>query len=150
MQGQPPAQAVEVGPINLSEWAEEINNALANNKPCMLASADGKGHPDIAYKGSMMVFDDQHLAWWERSRAEQILQVEENPNVVMFYRNTDTRLQLRIYGAAEIHHDGPVREQVMGKTVQRELDQDPERKGFGVVVRVDRVRLGRNVVQERK
>jgi hypothetical protein len=43
-----------------------------------------------------------------------------------------------------------MRDKVMSRVVQRELDQDPERKGYAVVVQVNRVRVGRNTVQERK
>jgi Pyridoxamine 5'-phosphate oxidase len=149
-----PAQAPpEVTEIDLNKWSDAINNALAEGTPCLLATADASGYPDIAFKGSMMVFDKDHVAWWERSLAEQIEQVEKNPHVVVLYRNaTEARRipHMRIYGDATIHRSGDLREQVMAKTVQRELDQDPERKGFAVVVTVNRVRLGRNTVQERK
>lgn len=148
-QPQAPQAPPEIGPIDLTEWQEEFNVALLNGKPALLVSADKSGHPDIAHKGSLMIFDKEHVAWWERSRAEQLAQVEENPNVAVFYRNTDSRLQLRLYGVAEIHRQGTVREEIMGRTHQRELDQDPERTGFGVLARVDRVRLGRNTIQER-
>ena len=57
--------------IDLSQWGEAINNALEEGTPCLLASADDKGYPDIAFKGSMMVFDKDHLAWWERLLANR-------------------------------------------------------------------------------
>jgi hypothetical protein len=151
---QPPAApaAPEVTDIDLTKWADAINNALADATPCLLATADGSGHPDIAFKGSMMVFDKDHLAWWERSLAEQIEQVAENPHIVVLYRNTTEARRIphmRLYGDATLYRSGEMREKVMAKTVQRELDQDPERKGFAVVVQVNRVRLGRNTVQVR-
>jgi hypothetical protein len=145
------AQA-EVTDIDLTKWSEPIDNALTDGTPALLATADGSGHPDIAFKGSLMVFDKDHLAWWERSLAEQIGQVEQNPHVVVLYRNP-AKYQIphmRLYGDATIYRTGEMRDQVMGRVVQRELDQDPERKGYAVVVRVNRVRVGRNVVQERK
>jgi len=57
---------------------------------------------------------------------------------------------MRLYGDATIYRSGDMREQVMSRTIQRELDADPERKGFAVVVQVNRVRIGRNTVQQRK
>ncbi|MEA2640776.1 MAG: uncharacterized protein QOF51_2170 [Chloroflexota bacterium] len=148
---QPNAQQVgpAAGPINLEKFQESVNKALEESVPCMLITADASGHPDVALKGSMMVFDNDHMAWWERSRAEQAAQVAENPHVAIWYRNPETRVQLRFYGEAEIHENDDIRQQIMDKTVQRELDADPERKGFGVLVRIDRVRLSRNTVQER-
>jgi|SRR5438105_450045 len=135
--------------IDLSKFEEAINHALEEGTPCVLATADKEGHPDAAFKGSMMVFDGDHLAWWERSRAEQILQVEENPHIVVFYRSQKRGMLLRFYGDATIHKEGPVRDEVMEKTIPVELEKDPERKGFGVVVTVNRVRLSGNTVQTR-
>ena len=150
MQPQRPAAAPrEVTPIDLTEWAEQINTARLKNMSCLLATQNPDGYPDIAFKGSMMVFDKDHLAWWERTLGEQIAQVETNPRVVVNFRNDETRQQLRYYGTAEIHKDGAVREAIMGRTLQIELDADPDRKGYGVLVRVDRVRLGRAMIQTR-
>ena len=146
---QPASDAPALTGIDLSEWAEQINEARLKNMTCLLATQDPDGYPDIAFKGSMMVFDQDHLAWWERSLGEQIAQVEKNPRIVVNYRNNETRQQLRFYGTAAIHKDGAMREAIMGRTLQIELDADPERKGYGVLVRVDRVRLGRNAIQER-
>jgi predicted pyridoxine 5'-phosphate oxidase superfamily flavin-nucleotide-binding protein len=133
--------------IELSKFEEQVNKALADGNPCLLASADSSGQPDIAFKGSMMVFDDQHLAWWERSLAEQIEQVGQNQKIAVLYRGGG--MLLRFYGTAEIHKDGAVREQIMGKTVAAELDKDPDRKGYGVLVTVNRVRLAGKTLQER-
>ena len=135
--------------IDLTKFEENVNRALEEGKPCQLASADKDGHPDIAFKGSMMVFDQDHLAWWERSLAEQILQVQENPHIAVLYRNVDKGMLLRFYGDAVVHKDGAVRERIMAKTVQAELEKDPERKGFGVLVTVNRVRLSGKTLQER-
>jgi len=152
---QPPAPAPvappEVTDIDLTRWEEAINNGLADGTPCLLATADDRGYPDIAFKGSMMVFDKDHLAWWERSLAEQIAQVEQNPHIVVLYRNPAKHQipHMRLYGDATLYRSGEMREKVMSRTVQRELDSDPERKGFAVVVQVNRVRVGRNTVQER-
>ena len=152
MQPAAPSATPEVTDIDLTQWAEAINSGLEEGTPCVLATADDKGYPDIALKGSMMVFDKDHLAYWERSLAEQIPGVEQNPHVVVLYRNPAKHQipHMRLYGDAEIHKSDEVRDKIMSRVVQRELDQDPERKGYGVLVKVNRVRLGRNTVQERK
>src|SRR5712692_360214 len=109
----------EVKSIDLTEWAEGINSGLEEGTPLLIISADKTGHPDIAIKGSVMVFDKDHLAYWERSRAEQVEQIEENPNVVVFYRNPTRKVpHMRVYGEAEVHHDDAIREQIMARTIQ--------------------------------
>jgi general stress protein 26 len=135
--------------IELAKFEEAINHALEEGSPCVLVSADEEGYPDAAFKGSMMVFDNEHIAWWERSRAEQILQIEQNPHICVFYRNQKRGLLLRFYGDATVHKEGAIRDEVMEKTIPVELEKDPDRKGFGVVVQVNRVRLSGNTIQSR-
>src|SRR5581483_6236640 len=115
--------------IDLSKFEEAVNHALEDGNPCLLATADSSGQPDIAFKGSMMVFDKDHLAWWERSLAEQIEQVAQNPKIVVLYRSTSRGMLLRFYGQATIHREGAMREQIMGRTIPVELEKEPERKG---------------------
>src|SRR5439155_8637998 len=59
-------------PMALSEKIKNhINNAWVDGYPCMLATT-GKDGPNISPKGSMLVFDDQHLAYWERSKKKAL------------------------------------------------------------------------------
>lgn len=136
--------------INLLEWQEPLNKAFEEGKTCILASADQDGNPDIAFKGSMMIFDEEHLAWWERSLAEQIGQVEQNPNVVVLYYNRDLRLNLRFYGVATLIHEGPMRKAIREQVIDAEKARTPNEEGFAVSVRVDRVRAGGATVQQRE
>jgi general stress protein 26 len=121
------------------EMRNMIDPALANGCPCILATVSADGEPDIGYKGSMMVFDDQSLAYWERTRRQHLKNVKENPKVIVLFRDAKTRVGLRFHGKAEVHEDGALRDQVMGKTVKEELDKDPERKGAAVIIRLDKI-----------
>ena len=132
------------------QMREMIDNALANGSPCILATASAKGEPDIGYKGSMMVFDNESLAYWERTRRQHLKNVQENSKLVVLFRDPKTRVNFRFHGVATVHQDGPVREQVMSRTVKDELDKDPERKGAAIVIRVDKVtNLAGQVLQSR-
>jgi hypothetical protein len=136
--------------IDLTEMAEPVNSALADGTPCLVATAGGDGMPDIAYKGSTMVYDTEHLAFWERSIGQTLTNLTENPHACVLYRNPARGVAWRFYGAAELYREGETRDAVMARTVKAELDRDPERKGVAVVLRVDRVVVGRNVVQSRE
>jgi uncharacterized protein len=130
--------------IELSdEMAQAVNNALADGTPCLMGTASKSGMPNISFRGSVMVFDKEHLAYWERAKNIAIHNLEENPQIEILYRNRDKGLSWRFYGRAEILQAGPVREQIMQRTVQRELDSDLERAGFGVLITVDSVTDGR-------
>jgi general stress protein 26 len=132
------------------QMREMIDNALANGCPCVLATAAADGEPDIGYKGSMMVFDHESLAYWERTKRQHLKNVTQNPKVVVLFRDPKTRLNFRFHGLAAVHEQGPVREAVMARTVKDELDKDPERKGAAVVIRVDKVtNLAGQVLQSR-
>ena len=126
--------------INLTDQMREVvNSALAKGCACILATVSGSGEPNIGYKGSMMVFDNESLAYWERTRRQHRKNLSENQHVVVLYRDPATRLNWRFHGVATIHESGAVRDQVMAKVVKDELDKDPDRKGLAVVVRIDQV-----------
>ncbi len=116
-----------------------IDPALAKGTPCLVATASKDGTPNIGYKGSVMVFDDDSLAYWERTLQGTQHNLEENPHVMILFRDPATRAAWRFVGKATVHKEGALRDQVMGRTVQAELDRDPERKGYAVIVKVDKV-----------
>jgi hypothetical protein len=133
------------------DMMEQVNNALENRIPCLLTTASARGEPDVAIRGSMMIYDRDHLAYWERSRNESLANLEENPHVCVFFRNPETRAQWRFYGTARIFKQGEeMRDQIMSRVVERELNADPERLGYGVLITVNRVRQGNNVLMERE
>ena len=127
-----------------------VDNALANGSPCILATVSADGEPDIGYKGSMMVFDKESLAYWERTKRVHLKNVKENPRVIVLFRDAKTKAAWRFHGTATLHEDGPIREQVMARTVKDELDKDPERKGAAVVIRLDKItNMGGQVLSSR-
>jgi hypothetical protein len=125
-------------------------NALKDGAPVMIASASAAGMPDLAFKGSAMVWDDEHVAFWERARGQTMRNLEENGQVCVLYRNPATRTAWKFFGVAQVLQDGPLRSEIMGRTVQFELDRDPERKGAAVLIRIDRVIQAGQVVMERQ
>ena len=139
-----------VGPIALLEWTDLVYNSAFDGAPIVVASAETEGYPDMSFKGSMMVWDRDHLAWWEWAQGEQIAAIARSPRVCALYRHTGTRLWLRWYGEATVLSEGPLREAIMARTNERELANDPERQGVAVLMRVDRVRKGRQVIQLRE
>ena len=132
------------------EMSELFETALADGFSCLLGTASKDGQPQISPKGSVMVYDDETLAYWERTRRSGLENIKDNPNVVVYYSNQDKRVRWRFYGTATVHEVGPIREEVMGRTVQVELDRDPERLGVAVLIRIDQVgELSGNVLQRR-
>lgn len=129
---------------------EKIDNALADGFPCYVGTASGSGKPQISMRGSVLVYDDETLAFWERWRRSTFDNVRANPQAMIFYRNTEERLHWRFHGVATVHESGDVREEVMRRTVRPEMDRDPERQGAAILVKVDEItELSGNVLQAR-
>lgn len=127
-----------------------LNNALAEGFPCILGTASKDGVPQISMKGSVAVFDDGTLCYWERAKRSALENVGDNPNVVIFYRNPGRRINWRIQGTAAIHESGDIRDRVLSLTPQAELDRDPDLVGVAVLVNVNVItELSGNVLQER-
>src|SRR5436305_15007147 len=127
-------------PIQLTdEMKQALSTALPDRVPCVLATASADGQPDVGYKGSMMVFDEEHLAYWERTRGQHLANVQENPKVAVLYNNGPARLSWRFFGQATVHQSDEIWQQVMDRCIPVELSRDPERLGYAVLIRVDRV-----------
>jgi hypothetical protein len=104
------------------------------------------GYAQVTPRGSTMVYDDQHLALWERGRGSTNESLRDGSKVTVFFRKPQLRADgflpkggiARFYGTAAIHKVGPVYEEVWKRMVQPEKDRDPEKKGFAVLIKVER------------
>jgi uncharacterized pyridoxamine 5'-phosphate oxidase family protein len=143
------SSAPPVTPIDLSVFAEIIDNARTDNNSGVVATIGPDG-PDVGFKGSFLVWDRVHVAWWERTLRETFAAIQHDPRVCILVRNpTRDRRTIRLYGRATIVGDADLRERIWDRVVQVEKDTDKEKKGAAVLVRVDRVRAGLEVVQRR-
>jgi len=93
-----------------------------------------------------MVFDDEHLALWERGKGTTSQNLKDGSKITVFFRKSELRQAgilpkggiARFYGVAEVHKSGPIYEEIWNRLVQLEKDRDPEKKGFGVLIKVER------------
>jgi predicted pyridoxine 5'-phosphate oxidase superfamily flavin-nucleotide-binding protein len=131
------------------EIMSALNNSFADRMIVMVATAAGDGMPDIAFRGSAFAYDREHIAFWERALGQTFRNLVENPQICLQYRNTETRQAWKFFGTAAVLTEGEKRADVMSRTVQAELDRDPERKGAAIVVRVDKVIQAGQVLMER-
>src|SRR3979490_1787634 len=140
------ASAPPVTAIDLAQFSEIVDNARTDGgrgQSTGLVATSNDGQPDVALKGSLLVWDADHLAWWERGRAETEAAVRANPRGAGIVRHvTRDKRTIRFYGAARIVDDA-MRERIWQRVIQVEKDTDPEKNGVAVLVRVDRVRAGK-------
>jgi predicted pyridoxine 5'-phosphate oxidase superfamily flavin-nucleotide-binding protein len=120
-----------------------LDKALADGTPCLIGTADKNGRPQISPKGSVTVFDDDTLCYWERSHRTSQARIGENPNVIVYYRNPARKENpyrsgcIRFHGKARLLTNGPERERVWQLTNHEEQSKDPERKGVAVLIKLD-------------
>jgi len=124
---------------------DHINAAFPVNV-CLLATVLPNGFPQVSPRGSTMVFDDEHLATWERSRGSTRAALQDGAKVTVFFRKPQLRENgilpkggiARFYGVATVHKSGPVYEEIWNRLIQPEKDRDPDKKGFGVLIEIER------------
>jgi hypothetical protein len=124
---------------------EHINTAFPANV-CLVATVLPNGFAQVSPRGSTMVFDDEHLALWERGKGSTNAALKDGTKVTVFLRKPQLREAgvlpkggiARFYGTAKIHRSGPVYDEVWTRLVQPEKDRDPDKKGYAVLIDVDR------------
>ena len=113
---------------------------------CLIGIALPDGFAQITPRGSTMVYDDQHLALWERGKGSTNAQLRDGAKVTVFFRKPALRESgllpkggiARFYGTAKVHKSGAAYDRVWQKLVQPEKDRDPQKAGYAVLVRVER------------
>jgi uncharacterized protein len=121
-----------------------ITNAWVDGYPCLVGTAGPDG-PNISPKGSLIVFDDQHLAYWERSKRKALDNLQHDTRVVVMYSNFKAQRDgvldsgfLRFYGTAVLHESGAIRDAIFAKLSKREQEHDGADTGVGVLIRIER------------
>jgi hypothetical protein len=123
-----------------------IFNAHKDHCVCMLATVGDDG-PNISPKGSMIIYDDEHLAYWERSKKAALDNLRKDPRVVVMYSNKALAEGggldfpggiIRFFGSAEVHERGEFRDKVRTMLQEREIDHEGAEEGFAVLIKLDR------------
>ncbi len=131
------------------EMQEGINNARTSGNPCIVTTASKDGTPDAGYIGTMMALTGSSLAYKNRTTATSLVQVEENPKVIVIYRNAATGQGWKFRCTASAHQDGPDFDEVDRRLSPTGGDQ--AHTGDVVVLRIDQVlTLFGEVLQERE
>jgi hypothetical protein len=122
-----------------------INTAFPDHV-CLVGTALPDGFAQITPRGSTMAFDDNHLALWERGKGSTTGNLKDGSKVTVYFRKPQLRADgvlpkggiARFYGTATIVKSGPAYDEVWQRLVQPEKDRDPDKKGFAVLIKVER------------
>jgi predicted pyridoxine 5'-phosphate oxidase superfamily flavin-nucleotide-binding protein len=70
----------------IPEWIHEhIDGAFPQNV-CLVATVSDDGMPSIGPKGSVLVYDDETLAYWERALRGAWDNLKSNPRATIYFR----------------------------------------------------------------
>jgi hypothetical protein len=123
---------------------EHINTAFPANV-AQIATVLPNGFAQVTMRGSTQVYDDDHISLWERGRGSTTDNLKDGSKVTVFFRKPELRATIlpkgavaRMYGTAKIYKSGPIYEKVWERLIQPEKDRDPEKKGFAVLIKIDR------------
>lgn len=113
---------------------------------CLVGSVLPNGFAQVTPRGSTMIFDDDHLALWERGKGSTSGNLSDGAKLTVYFRKPQLRVDgllpkggiARFYGTAKIHRSGAAYEEVWRKLVQPEKDRDPDKKGYAVLIKVER------------
>jgi hypothetical protein len=119
-----------------------IRSAWDDGYPLIVATAGPDG-PVMGPKGSLIVYDDNHLAYWERTKGKLLEAVKAEPRVCILYANFKAQRDgvlesgyLRFFGTAELHESGPIREKIFSMLLPREQTHAGADTGIGVLVKI--------------
>ena len=124
---------------------EHINTAFPANV-CLVGTVQPIGFAQISPRGSTMVYDDEHLALWERGKGSTNAMLKDGAKVTVYLRKPQLREAgvlpkggiARFYGTAQVVKSGAAYEEVWKRLVAPEKERDPDKKGFAVLIKVER------------
>jgi hypothetical protein len=93
----------------------------------------------------MIVYDDEHLAWWERSKRAVLENLGHDRRVCIMYASFKAQRDgvlesgfLRFFGTVELHEAGPVRDRIFAMLLPREQTHAGADAGIGALVKIDK------------
>ena len=124
---------------------EHINTAFPANV-VLVGTVLPNGFAQITPRGSAMVFDDEHIALWERGKGSTNASLHDGSKLTIFFRHPKLRESgalpkggiARFFGTTTVHKSGATYDQVWQRLIQPEKDRDPQKKGHAVLVKIER------------
>ena len=131
------------------EMQSSINNARTSGYPCIVSTASSEGAPNAGYIGTMMALDDSSLAYRDRGGGGSLVHLDQNPKVIVLYRDSGRELGWKFRCTATVHRDGPELERVESRLAEAGVGGTHD--GSAVILHIDQVlTLFGEVLQERE
>ena len=139
--------------IQLTEEMKRlVNNAREDGFPSIVATASPDGTPNAGYIGTVLTVDDSTFVYRDRTRRQPLEHIEENPKVIVLFRNAAVDAGWKFRCTASVVREGDAYDDYTRQLAESGLISDPEMEGAAIVVlRIDQVlTLFGEVLQERE
>ena len=132
------------------EMVQLVNGARVNRYPCIVATSSADGTPNAGYIGTVLAYNDASLAYRDRTGRKPLDHLESNPKVVVLFRDSQQDVGWKFRCTAEVHRNGTVFDDVMGRLATSGMAAAPEIQAAIVVLRIDQIlTLFGEILQER-
>lgn len=134
------------------EMTRLINRARDDGFPCIVATASPDGTPNAGYIGTVLCVDDSTFVYRDRTRRQPLEHIEENPKVIVLFRNAAVDVGWKFRCTAVVERQGDVYDDMTRRLADSGLISDPDMEGAAIVMlRIDQVlTLFGEVLQERE
>jgi hypothetical protein len=123
-----------------AEVQEDVNGAMANGTPIVVAYVDVDDAPHLSLRGSTQGYSDTQLALWIRDPAGGLLRaIPERPTLALFYRDPTRGRTYQFTGRAHVDDDPATRAAVYAGQPEVERNLDPYQRGVAVIVDLESV-----------
>ena len=136
------------------ELTEEMLGYLSTPKgpanPCVVATAAADGTPNAGYIGTVLAIDNATLAYRDRTGRDPLDHIEDNPKVVVLFRDDAENVGWKFRCTARVYREGSEFNDAMARLAQAGFPIDPAVRSAVVVLRIDQLlTLFGEVLQER-
>ena len=146
-----PAPPLPPSELSLSETMQDaVNNSYLSGAVMLFAAVAPDGQPILSLRGSAQAYSDTQLAFWARNaEGGTVGALDTQPKITAFLRDARSRTNLFFYGNGRPVQNEDERMTVYNNSPEVERAADPEIKGTGVIMDLDRVEgtLGGNRVR---
>ena len=116
---------------------EDMKRVVREQRLAFMATVSPDGTPNLSPKGSIRVWDDDHLMFADLRSPNTIANLGSNPAIEINVVDQTLRKGYRFKGTANILNEGPTFEQAMA-TYRKDIERADERIRAVVFVRVER------------
>ena len=123
---------------------QHIDTAFPANV-CLVGSVLPNGFAQVTPRGSTMVYDDTHIALWERGKGSTNENLSDGSKLTVYFRKPQLREDgilpkggiARFYGRAKIYRSGPVYEELASPGPTGKGPR-PQKQGHAVLIEIER------------